>query len=292
MQTPFIGPSYNLESRPASVQRTINLVPVPLEPGNERAPWVLKDVPGLVQVLPIPPAPCITADPYIDSVVLLLRGQGADGGTTITDSSDPSSPLVGSFNPPDSVTGVTTSSAQFLECFGESSLLFAATGNPGLRYSSANALTYLGNIIAAGGYDTWTIDAWVRQAASGVMALISYRPPVTLGWAFTTTGWRANIGSVWSDTWISVASPDAGVWTHVQMERDGSEWRYFTNGVLVGSFTNSGAITTNVAEVAVGHGSTSTTEQQFRGHMYLRFTVGVARSGGVNFAPPNNFPAV
>lgn len=52
MQTPFIGPSYNLESRPASVQRTINMVPVPLEPGNERAPWVFKDVPGLVQVYP------------------------------------------------------------------------------------------------------------------------------------------------------------------------------------------------------------------------------------------------
>jgi hypothetical protein len=47
---PFVGPSYNLESRPASVQRTINLVPVPQEPGNERTAWVFKDVPGLVLV--------------------------------------------------------------------------------------------------------------------------------------------------------------------------------------------------------------------------------------------------
>jgi hypothetical protein len=45
----FIGPSYNLESRPASVQRTVNLVPVPLEPGNERSGWVFRDVPGLVE---------------------------------------------------------------------------------------------------------------------------------------------------------------------------------------------------------------------------------------------------
>jgi hypothetical protein len=44
----FIGPSYQLESRPASVQRTVNLVPVPLEPGNERSGWVFRDVPGLV----------------------------------------------------------------------------------------------------------------------------------------------------------------------------------------------------------------------------------------------------
>jgi hypothetical protein len=48
VEIPFVGPSYNLESRPASVQRTINLVPVPQEPGNERTAWVFKDVPGLV----------------------------------------------------------------------------------------------------------------------------------------------------------------------------------------------------------------------------------------------------
>jgi hypothetical protein len=44
----LIGPSYNLESRPASVQRTVNMVPVPLEAGNERTAFVFKDVPGLV----------------------------------------------------------------------------------------------------------------------------------------------------------------------------------------------------------------------------------------------------
>jgi hypothetical protein len=60
----FIGPSYNLESRPASVQRTVNMVPVPLEPGNERAGFVFRDVPGLVSAVsewdtsaPPPPAP-------------------------------------------------------------------------------------------------------------------------------------------------------------------------------------------------------------------------------------------
>lgn len=47
----FVGPSYNLNSRPASVQRTVNMIPVPLEPGNERTSWTLKDVPGLVAVV-------------------------------------------------------------------------------------------------------------------------------------------------------------------------------------------------------------------------------------------------
>jgi hypothetical protein len=43
----FVGPSYNLRRRPHSVQRTVNLVPVPQEPGNERTRWVFKDAPGL-----------------------------------------------------------------------------------------------------------------------------------------------------------------------------------------------------------------------------------------------------
>ena len=47
-QLPFVGPSYNLRLRPHSVQRTVNMMPVPIEPGNERSAWVFKDCPGLV----------------------------------------------------------------------------------------------------------------------------------------------------------------------------------------------------------------------------------------------------
>lgn len=47
MNVPFVGPSYNLHSRPASVQRTVNLVPKMIEPGTERERWAFSDVPGL-----------------------------------------------------------------------------------------------------------------------------------------------------------------------------------------------------------------------------------------------------
>lgn len=62
------GPSYDLDSRPASVQRTVNMMPVPIEPGNERAGWFLRDVPGLDAfgsplVACIRPVFTITADP-------------------------------------------------------------------------------------------------------------------------------------------------------------------------------------------------------------------------------------
>lgn len=53
MRIPFIGPTYPLESAPASVQDTVNLRPVPIEPGNERTAWVFQDVPGLVRAVAI-----------------------------------------------------------------------------------------------------------------------------------------------------------------------------------------------------------------------------------------------
>lgn len=48
MTVPFVGPSYQLRSRNADLQRSVGLIPVPLEPGNERSVWRFEDVPGLV----------------------------------------------------------------------------------------------------------------------------------------------------------------------------------------------------------------------------------------------------
>jgi hypothetical protein len=48
MSVPFVGPSYQLRSFNADMQRAVNLIPVPMEPGNERAGWRFEDVPGLV----------------------------------------------------------------------------------------------------------------------------------------------------------------------------------------------------------------------------------------------------
>ncbi len=47
MLIPFVGPTYNLQSRPADVQRTVNMVPKLIEPGTERERWAFSDVPGL-----------------------------------------------------------------------------------------------------------------------------------------------------------------------------------------------------------------------------------------------------
>lgn len=69
--TPFVGPTYSLRSKPASVQRTVNMEPVPLEPGNERTGWVFKDVVGLVTMATQPSGP---ADSLYSLVFWLLPG--------------------------------------------------------------------------------------------------------------------------------------------------------------------------------------------------------------------------
>lgn len=86
MELPFVGPSYHLESRPSGVQRTINMVPVPEEPGNERTAWVFKDVPGLVAVIapPIPPLPpCLEGPIWTQRVIQNFRWDAIGYGAGI-----------------------------------------------------------------------------------------------------------------------------------------------------------------------------------------------------------------
>lgn len=62
--SPFIGPSYALRNRYGSVARTVNLMPRPIEPGNERTDWIFVDVEGLVEATSENPATYYTSWPY------------------------------------------------------------------------------------------------------------------------------------------------------------------------------------------------------------------------------------
>lgn len=48
MPVRFVGPSYQLASRTADVQRSVNLYPVPIESGSGSSSFMLQSVPGLV----------------------------------------------------------------------------------------------------------------------------------------------------------------------------------------------------------------------------------------------------
>lgn len=81
MEIPFIGPSYNLDSRESGVQRTINLIPHPQEPGNERTAWVFKDVPGLVLVQDFEEEPDVLVIAFNDANTQSFTGSGINGGS-------------------------------------------------------------------------------------------------------------------------------------------------------------------------------------------------------------------
>jgi hypothetical protein len=73
MDIPFVGPSYDLLTRPSGVQRTINLVPVAQEPGNERVAWVFEDAPGLEAWSTDPGVDPGEPDPFFEDVILLIQ---------------------------------------------------------------------------------------------------------------------------------------------------------------------------------------------------------------------------
>lgn len=57
-EIPFVGPSYDLAVKKADVQRSVNLMPTPIESGMGKAPMFLKPVPGLTQFSGVPDAGC------------------------------------------------------------------------------------------------------------------------------------------------------------------------------------------------------------------------------------------
>lgn len=70
--SPFLGPTYALASKPASVQRTVNMAPVAVEVGNDRTSWVFKDTPGLVAVTTALHQ-CLTGPSWAQTVKTLHR---------------------------------------------------------------------------------------------------------------------------------------------------------------------------------------------------------------------------
>lgn len=74
---PLIGPSYNLRNKRASLQRTVNLIPVPIEAGNERSAWVFRDVPGLETFDLTPPEPELEAFVLMEDGAYVLMEDGS-----------------------------------------------------------------------------------------------------------------------------------------------------------------------------------------------------------------------
>jgi hypothetical protein len=217
-------------------------------------------------------------DPYFEKNVLLLHGEGTNGGTTVTDVMG-SSMTVGS--------GATTSTAQFK--FGASSMSFNGTGiNTGGGYLD----TPSSGVFAPGTGD-FTIEGWwyFNNVTPGTAAvLFDTRPAntVTVNLELYVNPSSVLLAYLNGADRITGPTLATGRWYHIALCRASGSTRMFVNGAQVGSTY---ADTNNYADTRLricGSGYSTSPDGQYGFNGYLddfRFTKGVARYTG-NFLLP------
>lgn len=216
-------------------------------------------------------------DPYFSNVSLLLKADGANGGTTFTDSSPNAFAVSRAGN-----TVISTAQSKF----GGSSAYF--DGSSGLYLADNNAFTFDAD---------FTIEAWVYLTnTNGWRSIISHWN--TPSFTFRVDNGRPylayriggiDVGRTGTSTLVS-----ANTWTHVAVTRSGSTIRFFVNGVQDAStFTAAGPLANSTNRVDVGSFSNNgalNNSYSLAGYIDdLRVTKGVARYTE-NFTPPDSLP--
>jgi hypothetical protein len=228
--SPFLGPSYALDSRPASVQRTVNLIPVPLEPGNERTRWVFKDVPGLTAITTTSPPP------LLDYLWLLHFDNTLDDETETTTFEADNVTSDGGAN---SFTYTTDSK------FGAAAGRFPGTNNHirSATWTSLQLATF-----------DWQLEGWLRprDVASDIAGPVINTGSLQIGGNVIGPGAQAGqfdlelldtglyrlkyATAIGNSTASTVGSPTALVldtWNHFAICSDSTSLRLYSNGTLV-----------------------------------------------------------
>lgn len=178
-------------------------------------------------------------DTLFAQVGLLLHGDGADGGTTITDSSSaPKTPTN---------TGVATSSTKSL--FGGAALHFSAAGNR-LVYAHNSAFQPTGDFCIE--------VAVLLPTTSGATRVIVWKGTSTGPYPYYIyidgSGYvQANAFGA-SSLLMSLRSTStlaANTFNRIAFDRNGDTFRLFVNGSLVASDTASGASYSNASDPLV-----------------------------------------
>jgi hypothetical protein len=211
-------------------------------------------------------------DPYFANVSLLLHGDGADGSTTIVDSSPT----------PKTVTAVGNaqiSTAQSV--FGDASILFDGNGDY-LRLNGENDFSF--------GTDDFTIEFWIRIVnALAFQVFIDFRPAGTQGFypAIYAESGKLNVWINNGPRITSTLNLSANAWTFVALTKSGSSVRLFQQGNQTGStFTTSAAYLVGAQRPVIGIEGVLLNGGSLNGHMdEIRITKGVARYTA-NFTPP------
>ena len=160
-----------------------------------------------------------TNDPYWANVVLLLHGNGSNGGTTFTDSS--------SFaKVPASSSGCSTS-----------------TTSPKFGTASISSTLSTADITYASSTDfnlplEYTLEFWIYLAALPGASVYIAGSSAARYFTITSTGQLSAVG--WNGTGLGACTLVTGVWQHYAQSRDSAGVnRNFLNGVQLGSGTNS-----------------------------------------------------
>ena len=211
----------------------------------------------------------VEADPFFNNVSLLLHGDGANGSTTIVDSS-PSPKTVTVFGD----AQISTAQSKF----GGASLLFDGDGDR-LDIANSEDFTF--------GTGDYTIEGWLYQSTFAVNTLVDLRGNGTAIGIYSSIGNERLAFVGIGITQASIAFT-ANEWTHWAVTREGSTIRLFVGGTLAGSAADNRNYTNTTCRI--GH---STTGQVFNGYIDdLRITKGIARYAS-NFTPPTApFPEV
>ena len=231
-----------------------------------------------------PPASAFTADAY-DS--LLLHGDGSNGSTSFTDSSQSPSTVV-------SQNGASISTSQ--SKFGGSSILFDRSSSQRLTVIDPTKFTF--------GTGDFTIETWVYL--NSMPTGLNYPDGFYIcGWGDdnSVAGVDYLIGptniafnmSNYQSYQINVAhGMNVHEWHHIALCRNNGTFMLFIDGVLKQAAYSGDSVyapggSTNQSAIAIGAGEPfAATGGDFDGYMdELRISKGIARYTANNFTPPN-----
>jgi hypothetical protein len=227
-------------------------------------------------------APVGPTDPYFANVSLLLHGDGANGSTTIVDSS-PSPKTVTAFG------NAQISTAQ--SKFGGSSLLCGAGASAGYFTTPLTSDFQFGT-------GDFTFEAWLYPTATGGFktALCNYTTFNTSAFllsrsvAADTTKWSFTSGA-YPPTLKSTTNAVDNVWTFIAVVRSGSTITLFVNGIPEGSITSSFSANGNGPSLWIGAAGDTPLSTYFSGYIdELRITKGIARYQSAFTPPTAPFP--